>query len=94
MSQLLKNIDDFFANKTEEELEEIKKKYFPECRIPKGWVSIEEHLPKCRAVDLFNGGTKYKVRYNDGVVGCTMVLDHNIWYVEVKSMGITHWLNE
>jgi len=78
------------ANIKQEEID----KYFPKDTKPKGWISIEDHLPMMLAIDIMNGGTKYKVRYEDGTEGCSMVSDHNTWYYYAKEAGITHWLNE
>ena len=78
------------ANITQEEID----KYFPKDTKPKGWLSIEEYLPMMKAMDIMIGGTEYKVRYEDGTEGCSMVSDHNIWYYYAKETGITHWLNE
>lgn len=94
------------SQKLEEHLSDPKnlaeaKKHFEENRwdkdIPKGWVSIEDHLPMwCigEAVeDMFNG-TTYTVRDKDGYEFKTKVLDHNSWYYRAKAEGVTHWLNK
>lgn len=60
--------------------------------IPEGWISIEDHLPKCLAVD-FMTGTSYLVRNISGEVWYTSVMDHDAWYHIAKRMGITHWWN-
>lgn len=62
--------------------------------IPKGWVSIEDHLPQMLAMDIMVGYTTYKVKFKDGTESITAVSDHNIWYYRAKEEGITHWLNE
>jgi hypothetical protein len=72
---------------------EDKEKFFPEDTTPKGWVSIEEHLPTWMASDIMEGGTMYKVKYKDGAYGGSFVSDHNIWYYMAKEQGITHWWN-
>jgi len=83
-------ISKMLDNMTDEEWE----KYFPKDNTPKGWVSIEEHLPKFLAKDFSNGGSQYKVKYKDGKIGNTIVADHNTWYYYAKDSGITHWLND
>lgn len=72
--------------------EEVSK-FFPPDTTPKGWVSIEEHLPKMMAIDILTG-TKYKVKYANGEESTSVVGDHNMWYYEAKDAGITHWWNE
>ena len=46
LSSVKSKIDDFFDNLSEEDVERIKQEYFPESTVPKGWVSIEDHLPQ------------------------------------------------
>lgn len=77
-------------NLSEEEID----KYFPTDITPKGWVSIEDYLPKMKAIDVIVGGTEYKVRCSDGTEGTTMVSDHNTWYYYAKEVGINYWFNE
>lgn len=72
---------------------EDKEKFFPEDTTPKGWVSIEEHLPMWMASDIMEGGSRYKVRTADGHEGYSIVSDHNVWYHIAKEQGITHWWN-
>jgi hypothetical protein len=73
--------------------EEIEK-YFPKDTKPKGWISIEEHLPMFKAMDFMQGGSVYKVKNKDGEEYESMVGDHNTWYYLAKSDGITHWWND
>lgn len=62
---------------------------------PKGWISIEEHLPMFMAKDIEQGYSSYLVKDKDGNKFETQVSDHNTWYVLVaKPNGITHWLNK
>lgn len=43
-------------------------KYFPSRNIPKGWVSIEEHLPMMLAIDFISQGfTWYYEAKEDGI---------------------------
>ena len=63
-------------------------------KTPKGWLSIEEHLPKFRAMDIMQGCSIYKVRYADGHEDETCVSDHTMWYYLAKEEGIVEWLNE
>lgn len=69
-------------------------KYLPKDERPKGWLSIEEYLPMMMAKDIMIGGTEYKVRYEDGTEGYSVISDHNTWYYYAKEIGITHWFNE
>lgn len=77
-------------NLTPEDIE----KYFPEDKTPKGWVSIEDHLPMCTVGDFVGKGyTEYSVKNAAGVQGFSEVCDHSVWYYNAKEMGITHWWN-
>lgn len=70
-------------------------KYFPKDTTPKGWISIEDYLPKCLAMDFITQGySVYKVRNEIGEESLSRVADHDTWYYRVKEDGITHWLNE
>ena len=86
----LDKLREALANMSQEEMD----KHFPKDTRPKGWLSIEDHLPMMLAMDIMVGGSEYKVRYEDGTEGTTMVSDHNTWYYYAKETGITHWLNE
>lgn len=67
LNELKQKIDNFFNNLSEEEKVKLKEKYFfQEYDTPKGWVSIEESLPTPRASDLIEGGTEYKILFEDG----------------------------
>lgn len=87
MTQIL---EEAIANMTPEE----KEKFFPEDTKPKGWISIEDHLPMMMAMDIMQGYTIYKVKCADGAEVETRVSDHNTWYYHAKEVGITHWWNE
>jgi hypothetical protein len=78
---------------SEEEIKEMREKYFTDKR-PKGWLSIEEHLPMMFAVDVRQGYSVFKVRDTNGEEFESIVSDHNTWYHYAKEIGITHWLNE
>ena len=78
---------------SEEEIKEMREKYFTDKR-PKGWLSIEEHLPMMFAVDVMQGYSVFKVRDTNGEEFESIVSDHNTWYHYAKEIGITHWLNE
>jgi len=92
MTEMLKKLREHLKNRTPEQIE-ADKKFFKDDR-PKGWLSIEDHLPMMLAVDIMVGCTKFKVKYKDGTEGETCVSDHNIWYYEAKESGITHWFNK
>ena len=82
LKEVKHKIDNFFNNLTEDEKEKLKEKYFPkESNTPKGWVSIDESLPMSKAVDLFEGGTEYKILFEDGVEAYSRVADPNPCYV-------------
>jgi hypothetical protein len=83
-----------FESMTEEEIQKEINEFFPKSTTPKGWVSIEDELPKMMAMDIMQGATKYKVLYNNGKVGYTYVADHLCWYYGAKDEGITHWWND
>lgn len=81
---------------SEEELAEIKEKYFTEDEIPEGWVDIEEHLPMVTCQDFLDNDGIFKkvlVRDKDGNEFEDVVGDHNMWYYRAKEAGITHWWN-
>ena len=95
LEEVKQKIDDFFNNLSEEEKVKLKEKYFPkEDGAPKGWVSIEESLPTLRALDLFEGGTEYKILFEDGFEAYSRVTDPNMWYYWAKEVGVTHWYNK
>jgi len=77
---------------SKEELDELKERFRD--KTPKGWISIEEHLPKMLAKDIMQGFSIFKVKDKDGNEFDSGVSDHNIWYYEAKEAGITHWLNK
>ena len=85
----LQKLEDSFNNITQEDIE----KYFPSDTRPKGWLSIEQHLPMMYAIDINKGFTVVKVKDKDGNVFESSVSDHNIWYYVAKESGITHWWN-
>lgn len=83
--------DKLIKNLTPEDIE----KYFPPDNTPKGWVSIEEHLPMCTVDDFVEKGYSiYKVKDKHGNEFQSTVTDHNIWYYRAKEQGVTHWWNE
>jgi hypothetical protein len=90
MSEFKKQIKEAIDKLTPEEIKE----FFPEDNIPKGWVSIEEHLPNLLACDISQGYSEYKVKFKDGSEDISFVSDHIIWYHEAKHIGITHWFNK
>ena len=95
LNEVKQKIDNFFNNLTEDEIEKLKEKYFPkESNTVKVWISIDESLPMPKAVDLFEGGTEYKILFEDGVEAYSRVSDPNTWYYFAKEVGITHWYNE
>ena len=92
LKNLKETIDPFFDNLTEEDIERIKQEYFPEPTIPKGWVSIEDHLPQFLAKDIEIGHSTYKVKSEEEEY-YMCVVDPNIFYHEAKESGVTHWFN-
>lgn len=92
MKSGLKALREHLEKMTDAEKEEMRE-YFRDKR-PKGWLSIEEHLPMMFANDIMQGYSVFKVRDKDGKEYNSAVTDHNIWYYRAKEEGITHWLNE
>jgi hypothetical protein len=93
MENFVEELRKYLESLTPEQLEEERQKFFPEDTKPKGWLSIEEHLPMFMANDIMQGYSIYKVRDKDGNEFESGVADHNTWYYEAKDAGITHWLN-
>lgn len=91
---MLRAFEKYLKETPEKVLKAEVDKYFPEDKTPKGWVSIEEHLPMMLAMDIRRGCTEYKVLYEDGHEDTSCVSDHNIWYYHAKETGITHWRND
>ena len=85
-------LQEYLENMTPEEKAEMRE-HFRDKR-PKGWLSIEEHLPMMMAGDLMQGYSIYKVRDKYGKEFNSAVADHNTWYYRAKEEGITHWLNK
>jgi len=85
-------------NRLEEALSNISPedmdKFFPIDTKPKGWVSIEEHLPMMFAIDIMQGYSVYKVRDKNGNEFESSVADHDVWYYRAKEQEITHWYNK
>lgn len=91
LDEMSKRFYEALSKLTPEEIE----KYFPTDNTPKGWVSIEEHLPQCLAIDFCEKGySVYKVKDKDGNEFESAVTDHNVWYYMAKEAGVTHWWNE
>ncbi len=91
-SKSLTSIREYLANMTPEQKEEMKEHFRD--KKPKGWLSIEEHLPMMYAKDIEQWFSVFKVKFNDGREGESKVSDGNTWYYHAKEAGITHWLNE
>jgi len=89
LEEISKKLDEAVASITPEEMA----KYFSPDTRPKGWLSIEEHLPMMYAIDMVQGYTLYKVKDKDGNEFGSAVSDHNVWYYMAKEAGITHWWN-
>jgi hypothetical protein len=89
IEKLDKKWNEIITNITPEDIA----KFFTDKR-PKGWLSIEEHLPMMFGVDIAQGYSVFKVRDIEGKEFESMVSDHNVWYYLAKEAGITHWLNE
>jgi hypothetical protein len=89
LEDLQKHLDSL----SDEEIQEIRKKYFTDDR-PKGWLSIEEHLPMMLVRDIKKGYSTFKVRDKGGNEFESNVCDHNTWYFIAKEIGITHWFND
>ena len=64
---------------------------------PKGWISIEDHLPQILVKDFIEGRpTIYKVKDKNGKefeIG--QGGDALVWkYMYAEPLGITHWFNK
>ncbi len=91
LDKLGKNFQDALDKITPEDIE----KYFPKDTTPKGWISIEDHLPQLTVDDFITKGySTYKVKDKDGNEFDSNVTDHSIWYYMAKDAGITHWFNK
>lgn len=67
-----------------------------EKEIPKGWVSIEKHLPVCSTIDFLKKEyTPYKVKDKNGdIFECGVGEDSLVWYSDVKTIGVEYWWND
>lgn len=88
----LDKLQEYLDSLSESDKEDLRN-YFADKR-PKGWLSIDEHLPMMLAGDISRGYSVFKVRYSDGAEGITKVADHAVWFYDAKEAGITHWFNE
>lgn len=88
--KMRKTLADSLKNLSAEDLE----KYFPKDTRPKGWLSIDDHLPMMYASDIRKGYSEFKVKYENGEIGDTIVCDHNTWKYYAIQNKITHWYNE
>lgn len=79
-----------------EELSEEELKYFfTFSSLPKGWISVEDHLPQWLAEDVKQGYSVYKVKNSNGEEFETTVADHTYWYYIIAiPQKITHWYND
>ena len=92
---LVDKLKKYLDSKTAEELAtEWNEMFGDEPEIPKGWVSIEDHLPVMLAMDIGKGYSEYKVKDEHGKESIAWVSDHNVWYHMAKEVGITHWWNK
>lgn len=91
-SNALKSFRKILDEMTEEEKERMRNHFRDD--TPKGWLSIDEHLPMMLIDDLVQGYSVFKVRDKDGNEFETHVTDHHIWYHHAKDAGVTHWLND
>lgn len=85
-------IDKHLANLSDEDIEEMKKHF--EDKKPKGWLSIEEHLPMMYARDVMQGYSLFRVKDKNGNEFQSPVADGNTWYYRAKDSGIIQWFNE
>jgi hypothetical protein len=89
---MIDKLKEHFANMTDEEKAETVE-FFRDKR-PKGWVSIDDHLPMMYAKDLIDKGfSTFKVKDKDGNEFESNVSDHHIWEIDAKERGVTHWYN-
>ncbi len=88
-------LKEYLANMTEEQKSELREQL--KDKTPKGWNSIEDHLPAVTCGDFLNnnGFIRFvKVKDKDGKEFESQVGDHNTWYYFAKENGITHWWND
>lgn len=90
IKKLEESVDKFLDGVTKEDLD----KYFKPQNVPKGWVSIEEYLPRWLSEDVAQGYTEYLVKDNKGFEFFDAITDHTAWYYDAKELGITHWFND
>lgn len=58
----------------------------------KGWKNIDDVLPMCSGGDFIaTGGTEVRVRINFFIRFTTYVVDHAVWYYEMKAIGVKKW---
>jgi len=89
---MVEKLKEILDNMTPEEIEETREFFRDD--TPKGWLSIEDHLPQFLAKDIMQGYSIYKVRYADGHEDETCVSDHNMWYYLAKDEGVVEWFND
>lgn len=92
MSDMVAKFAEHLRNMTAEQKREMVE-FFTD-NIPKGWVSIEEHLPMMYGKDIMQGYSMFKVRDKYGNEFESMVSDGNIWYYFALENNITHWFND
>ena len=90
LDKMSERLDEALSNISQEDID----KFFPIDTKPKGWLSIEEHLPMMLAIDIVQGYSVYKVRDKHGNDFQSAVTDHDTWYYRAKAQGITHWYNK
>ncbi len=90
----LKKLEALIDNMTPEEKARHEYLLKGPAEKPKGWLSIEEHLPVWKAVDFEQGYTSVKVKNSEGETGYSQCADHNMWYYLMKDSGVTHWWND
>jgi hypothetical protein len=73
---------------------DIEFEKFFKSRLPKGWISIEQHLPIWLPKDVLKGFSSYMVKNHLGQVFQSKVTDHNLWKLTAIKNNITHWYND
>jgi hypothetical protein len=95
--EILDKVAKMMDGVTKEDFDNWKKEYDEKNPPPpKGWVSIEDHLPMVYAGDYMDKGySTFKVKDKDGKEFKTNVCDGYMWKYEIAiPLNITHWFNE
>lgn len=94
LTKLGKMIEDIKNKMSEKEWDSYVNTHFPVDNKKKGWINIDDCLPKMLAQDVERGYSIFTVKNEEGIQFESNVSDHYLWYHTAKQQGITHWLNK